>query len=47
VRASLAMVCMIFIVHTISGNQSLLKMTWPGAYCQRHVYTLARHTKKH
>ena len=32
VRASLAMVCMIFIVHTISGNQPLLKMTWPDVY---------------
>jgi hypothetical protein len=32
VRASLALVCMIFIVHTVSGNQPLLNMTWPDPY---------------
>jgi hypothetical protein len=31
-RASLAMVCMIFIVHTISRIQMQLNMTSPAAY---------------
>jgi hypothetical protein len=32
VRASLAMVCMMFIVHTISGFQQSFNMCWPDAY---------------
>jgi hypothetical protein len=32
VRASLAMVCMMFIAHTISEFQQSFNMCWPDAY---------------
>jgi hypothetical protein len=34
-RASLAMVCMIFIVHTIAAAQHGLKMCSPDAYSEQ------------
>jgi hypothetical protein len=43
VRAWLAIVCMIFIVHTIAAAQPALKMCLPAAYAKAAVALLKKH----